>query len=79
MWTTLIFCGTAGLFLFWAISTLWHIRWVRQLPLLETLATAPGDEPEKLLTHCFVLGFVGCNGYFLVNPYERRHAHPQRH
>src|SRR3954469_3322015 len=34
MWATLIFGGTAGLFLFWTFSTLWHIRWVRRLPAL---------------------------------------------
>ena len=36
MWMTLIFCGTAGLFLVWTISALWHLRWVRRLPALET-------------------------------------------
>lgn len=36
MWVTLIFSGTTGLFLFWTISTLWHIRWVRRLPALES-------------------------------------------
>ena len=41
MWVTLIFSGTAGLFLIWTISTLWHIRWVRRLPALETPTTAP--------------------------------------
>lgn len=39
IWVALVFLGTVGLFLFWAISTLWHIRWVRRLPALETLTT----------------------------------------
>jgi glycosyltransferase involved in cell wall biosynthesis len=37
MWATLIFSGTAGLFLFWTFSTLWHLRWVRRLPALDAL------------------------------------------
>ena len=37
MWATLIFGGTAGLFLFWTFSTLWHIRWVRRLPALDVI------------------------------------------
>lgn len=41
MWVTLVFLGTAGLFVFWAISTLWHLRWVRRLPALESLTTKP--------------------------------------
>jgi cellulose synthase/poly-beta-1,6-N-acetylglucosamine synthase-like glycosyltransferase len=40
MWATLIFGGTAGLFLFWMFSTLWHIRWVRRLPALDMLPPA---------------------------------------
>jgi glycosyltransferase involved in cell wall biosynthesis len=41
MWMTLFFAGTAGLFLTWAFCALWHIRWVRRLPALESLRTAP--------------------------------------
>jgi glycosyltransferase involved in cell wall biosynthesis len=37
MWATLIFSGTAGLFLLWTCSTLWHIRWVRRLPVLDVV------------------------------------------
>jgi len=36
MWTTLLFSGTAGLFLSWTLSALWHIRWVRRLPAPQT-------------------------------------------
>src|SRR4030095_11544136 len=43
MWASLIFSGTAGLFLFWTISALWHLRWVRRLPGLETLLPAAGS------------------------------------
>jgi hypothetical protein len=39
MWLNLIFGGTAGLFVFWAASTLWHLRWMRRLPPLGTLGT----------------------------------------
>src|SRR6185503_16150448 len=37
MWATLIFGGTAGLFLIWTFCALWHIRWVRRLPALDVL------------------------------------------
>jgi len=36
MWTTLLFGGTAALFLGMSLSALWHLRWVRRLPGLET-------------------------------------------
>jgi glycosyltransferase involved in cell wall biosynthesis len=44
MWATLIFIGTAVMFLAMACSSLWHLRWVRRLPALEALKTAPGSE-----------------------------------
>jgi glycosyltransferase involved in cell wall biosynthesis len=47
MWVTLVFLGTAGLFLFWAISTLWHLRWVRRLQALSPLATTPTGSAIK--------------------------------
>jgi cellulose synthase/poly-beta-1,6-N-acetylglucosamine synthase-like glycosyltransferase len=37
MWMTLIFAGTAALFLAMTIGTLLNLRWVRRLPALETL------------------------------------------
>jgi glycosyltransferase involved in cell wall biosynthesis len=40
MWLALLFSGTAGLFLIWTFSVLWHIRWVRRLPGLASLAGA---------------------------------------
>src|SRR6267378_1590270 len=42
MWATLIFCGTTTLFLSMTLAALWHLRWVRRLPALEALTTAPG-------------------------------------
>jgi glycosyltransferase involved in cell wall biosynthesis len=49
MWATLIFIGTAVMFLAMACSSLWHLRWVRRLPALEALAPAPGSaaSPEE--------------------------------
>jgi len=38
MWATLIFSGTAALFLAMTLAALWHLRWVRRLPALETFA-----------------------------------------
>ena len=42
MWATLIFSGTAVLFLAMTIAALWHLRWVRRLPALEALM-GPGQ------------------------------------
>ena len=41
MWATLIFIGTAGMFLAMAFSALWHLRWVRRLPALGALTATP--------------------------------------
>ena len=41
MWTTLIFGGTAALFLAMTVAALWHLRWARRLPALETFTAAP--------------------------------------
>src|SRR5438552_215804 len=43
MWTTLIFSGTAALFLPMPLAALWRLRWVGRLPSLETLAA-----PDRL-------------------------------
>jgi glycosyltransferase involved in cell wall biosynthesis len=43
MWLTLIFSGTAAIFLAMTIAALWHLRWVRRLPALETLTVAGGS------------------------------------
>ena len=42
MWATLIFSGTAALFLAMTFAALWHLRWVRRLPSLETLVAPHG-------------------------------------
>jgi glycosyltransferase involved in cell wall biosynthesis len=39
MWATLIFSGTAAMFLAMTLAALWHLRWVRRLPPLEALTT----------------------------------------
>jgi cellulose synthase/poly-beta-1,6-N-acetylglucosamine synthase-like glycosyltransferase len=46
---TLIFSGTAALFLAMTFAALWHLRWVRRLPSLEALAAAEGSasSPER--------------------------------
>jgi glycosyltransferase involved in cell wall biosynthesis len=36
MWMTLLFCGTAAVFLSMTLVTLWHLRWVQRLPAIET-------------------------------------------
>lgn len=41
MWATLIFSGTAVLFLAFAFAALWHLRWVRRLPTLDSLTATP--------------------------------------
>lgn len=43
MWATLIFGATAAVFLAMTIVTLWHLRWVRQLPALEHLPAHPAS------------------------------------
>ena len=47
MWATLIFGGTALLFLLWTFSALWHIRWVRRLPALDSLTRTPTENRIK--------------------------------
>src|SRR4030095_15625459 len=43
MWLTLIFDGTAALFLATRCAALWHLRWVQRLPSLETFAARAGS------------------------------------
>jgi len=42
---TLIFIGTAAVFLSLALASLWHLRWVRRLPALEELT--PMERPAS--------------------------------
>jgi hypothetical protein len=41
MWATLIFGGTAAVFVAMTIAALFHLRWVRRLPSLRALAAIP--------------------------------------
>lgn len=41
---TLIFWGTIVLFAGMSLSTLWHLRWVRRMPVLEDLPPSQGGE-----------------------------------
>ena len=47
MWMTLIFSGTAAVFLAMTLAALWHLRWVRRLPTLEAL-TEPKQPASSL-------------------------------
>src|SRR3954452_13253827 len=38
MWLTCLFLGVTALFVFMALSTLWHMRWVQRLPSGEALS-----------------------------------------
>jgi cellulose synthase/poly-beta-1,6-N-acetylglucosamine synthase-like glycosyltransferase len=57
MWVTLIFCGTAALFLAMTFAALWHLRWVRRLPSLEAFAGAEGSasSPEGRVRYSVVI------------------------
>jgi glycosyltransferase involved in cell wall biosynthesis len=47
---TLLFGGTAALFVIWTLSALWHLRWVRRLPALGALndgKAAAATEPIR--------------------------------
>ena len=46
MWMTLIFAGTAALFLAMTIALLQQLRWVRRLPALDTLAGEVAKDPK---------------------------------
>jgi glycosyltransferase involved in cell wall biosynthesis len=47
MFMTLLFIATAGLFLAWTISALWHLRWLCRLPALESWPAAPLENRIK--------------------------------
>jgi glycosyltransferase involved in cell wall biosynthesis len=47
MWLTLIFSGTAALFLAMALAALWNLRWVHRLPTLESIAAAGQPLPAS--------------------------------
>jgi len=54
MWATLLFGGTAALFLTWALSALWHLRWVRRLPVLNALLE-PGRRCPAGANKCSII------------------------
>jgi glycosyltransferase involved in cell wall biosynthesis len=72
MWITVIFSGTALLFLVWAIIALWHLRWVRRLPPIEALTSAapPQSSPANL---------VCCSAIIAARDEEARIEHTIRH
>ncbi len=57
MWQTLLFIGTAAIFVAMAFSALWHLRWVRRLPELATLVTPerPGSSASPKRVRCSVV------------------------
>jgi cellulose synthase/poly-beta-1,6-N-acetylglucosamine synthase-like glycosyltransferase len=57
MWATLIFGGTAALFLAMALAALWHLRWVGRLPALAALTTpmAAAPSPREEGVRCSVV------------------------
>jgi cellulose synthase/poly-beta-1,6-N-acetylglucosamine synthase-like glycosyltransferase len=56
MWITIVFIGTAVLFVGWALSTLRHQRWARRLPALEALSVPPdSDEWRTSAARCSVI------------------------
>lgn len=41
-----VFLGTASLFFVWAVTTLWHVRWIRRLPSLKEPANSRSNRPR---------------------------------
>jgi glycosyltransferase involved in cell wall biosynthesis len=54
MWSNVIFGGTAVLFVTMTCAALWHLRWVRRLPSLETFA-AEGRSASSTHITCSVI------------------------
>jgi cellulose synthase/poly-beta-1,6-N-acetylglucosamine synthase-like glycosyltransferase len=65
MWATLIFSGTAALFLAMSLAALWHLRWVRRLPALEAFTAQ--DRPTSAAT-----GRVRCSVVVAARDEEAR-------
>lgn len=55
MWLTLMFAGTAVLFVAGTLSCLWHLRWVRRLPALETFASEGTNPAPRTSGRCSVV------------------------
>ena len=47
MWLTLLFVGTAALFLAMTSSALFHLQWAQRLPALSDLGTADRYERRE--------------------------------
>ncbi len=67
MWASLIFSGTAALFLIWTLFALWHLRWVRRLPAMEAL---PPVSPARR---------IKCSVVIAARDEERRIEQTLRH
>jgi glycosyltransferase involved in cell wall biosynthesis len=52
MWTTIIFSGTAAVFLGMTLTVLWHIRWLRRLP---PLSASPAPAGERQIRRSVVI------------------------
>jgi hypothetical protein len=55
MWLTLLHCGTAAVFLAMTASALFHARWARRLPPLESPGVAPRPGAEDGPVRCSVV------------------------
>jgi len=47
MWMTTFFLGTAALFVAGAGAALWHLRWLRPLPPLDSLTPEQAESPKR--------------------------------
>jgi cellulose synthase/poly-beta-1,6-N-acetylglucosamine synthase-like glycosyltransferase len=70
MWATLIFGGTAALFLAMTCAALWHLRWMQRLPSLEALGAMDRSE--------FVTG-IKCSVVIAARDEEARIEQTIRH
>lgn len=56
MWATLIFGGTAALFVGFTLSALWHLRWLKRLPALDAQTPSPeAGQAAKQPIRCSVV------------------------
>src|SRR3954447_16352320 len=55
MWLTCLFLGVTALFVFMALSTLWHMRWVQRLPSGETLSIGAATAGHQSGPRCSII------------------------
>ena len=55
MWLTCLFLGVTALFVFMALSTLWHMRWVQRLPSWETLSIGAATAGHQSGPRCSII------------------------